>query len=116
MDKSLSGPMSQSLNFLALAIGHLRLFLLLSALSLSLAACSGPTRANPEAARTQASQAKAKVVVSPAQRRDLVRKIALPGSMVAFNETTLYGKLTGYLRSISVDKGDTVRRGPTLAG
>lgn len=50
-----------------------------------------------------------------AQRKDLVHKITLPGTLVAFNEATLYGKVTGYLRSISVDKGDTVRRGQTLA-
>lgn len=92
------------------------LFVLLSALvSLCLSACSRSTGGNPEAARTEASQAKAKVVVATAQRKDLVRRITLPGSLVGFKETTLYGKVTGYLRSISVDKGDTVRRGQTLA-
>ncbi len=34
---------------------------------------------------------------------------------MAFNEATLYGKVAGYLRSISVDKGDKVRAGQTLA-
>ncbi len=34
---------------------------------------------------------------------------------MAFNEATLYGKVAGYLGSISVDKGDRVHRGQTLA-
>jgi RND family efflux transporter MFP subunit len=92
------------------------LFFLLQALvSLCLSACSESTRPNPEVARAQAGQAKVNVVVAPAQRKDLVRKITLPGTLVGFHETTLYGKVTGYLASISVDKGDTVRRGQTLA-
>jgi biotin carboxyl carrier protein len=49
------------------------------------------------------------------ERKDLTRKITLPGSLVAFNEATLYGKVAGYLKAISVDKGDRVRRGETLA-
>ena len=49
------------------------------------------------------------------QHKDLIRKITLPGTLVAFSEATLYGKVAGYLRSISVDKGDTVRSGQTLA-
>ncbi len=39
----------------------------------------------------------------------------LPGTLVAFNEATLYGKVAGYVKSMAVDKGDTVRRGQTLA-
>jgi len=49
------------------------------------------------------------------QRKDLTRTITLPGSLVALNEATLYGKVAGYLEAISVDKGDRVRRGQTLA-
>ncbi len=53
--------------------------------------------------------------VVQAQRKDSVRKITLPGTLVAINEVTLYGKVAGYLGSISVDKGDKVRAGQTLA-
>jgi RND family efflux transporter MFP subunit len=35
--------------------------------------------------------------------------------LVAFNEATLYGKVAGYVKSIRVDKGDSVHRGQTLA-
>lgn len=89
----------------------------LTFLALSLAwhsACSHSTTANPEAAQA-AGTTKAPVGVVTVQRRDLTRTIALPGTLVAFNEATLYGKVAGYLRSVSVDKGDRVRRGQTLA-
>ncbi len=82
---------------------------------LFLSGCSGPTRAGSKETRSQASQPKTKVGVVTALRKDLVRKSTLPGTLVALNEATLYGKVAGYLRSISVDKGDTVHRGQRLA-
>jgi membrane fusion protein (multidrug efflux system) len=39
----------------------------------------------------------------------------LPGDLVGFYETALHAKVTGYLQSISVDKGDMVRSGQVLA-
>jgi len=35
--------------------------------------------------------------------------------MVGFYESALYAKVTGYLQSISVDKGDWVKKGQVLA-
>ncbi len=93
---------------------HFAGFILILAALASLSACSHSTHADPQAALAQAGSTKAPVGVVTAERRDLVRKITLPGTLVAFNEATLYGKITGYLRSISVDKGDSVRRGQTL--
>ncbi len=90
-------------------------FLGLTLLGLALiweSACSHFTQADPQAA---AGPGKAAVGVIAAKRKDLTRTISLPGSLVAFYEATLYGKVAGYLRSIKVDKGDTVRRGQTLA-
>jgi len=76
------------------------------------AACSHSTHGEP---RTIPGSSKAPVSVVTAERRDLLRKITLPGTLVAFNEATLYGKVAGYVKSIGVDKGDRVRRGQTLA-
>ncbi len=53
-------------------------------------------------------------VIHP-QRGEIVRSIELPGDVVGFNEAALHAKVTGYLESISVDKGDWVRRGQVLA-
>ncbi len=54
------------------------------------------------------------VVVRP-QRGDIVRSITLPGDLVGLYQSTLYAKVTGYLKSISVDKGDWVKEGQVLA-
>jgi membrane fusion protein (multidrug efflux system) len=53
-------------------------------------------------------------VVSPS-RGNAIRSITLPGDMVGFYESSLYSKVTGYLQSISVDKGDWVKKGEVLA-
>ncbi len=78
-------------------------------------ACSHSTQGNPQAPPGQAGSAKSPVGVVTAERKDVVRKIILPGTLVAVNEATLYGKVAGYVKSIRVDKGDSVRRGQTLA-
>jgi multidrug efflux pump subunit AcrA (membrane-fusion protein) len=54
------------------------------------------------------------MVVRP-QRGDIVREITLPGDLVGLYQSTLYAKVTGYLKSISVDKGDWVKEGQVLA-
>ena len=41
--------------------------------------------------------------------------IELPGDVVGFYEAALHSKVTGYLKSISVDKGDSVKAGQVLA-
>jgi membrane fusion protein (multidrug efflux system) len=43
------------------------------------------------------------------------RWVTLPASIKAKQEAVLYAKVAGYLQSISVDKGDTVKAGATLA-
>jgi RND family efflux transporter MFP subunit len=43
------------------------------------------------------------------------RTVTLPGEVRAFNQTTLYAKVSGYLKTISVDKGDRVKRDQLLA-
>ncbi len=53
-------------------------------------------------------------VIHP-QRGEMVRSIDLPGDLVGFYEAALHAKVTGYLQSISVDKGDWVKKGQVLA-
>jgi RND family efflux transporter MFP subunit len=43
------------------------------------------------------------------------RWVTLPGTIKPMQEATLYAKVAGYLKSISVDKGDSVRAGTVLA-
>ncbi|MGH9398551.1 MAG: efflux RND transporter periplasmic adaptor subunit [Terriglobia bacterium] len=72
-------------------------------------------RADSQSARDKTAQAKIPVGVVTAARRNIDREITLPGTLVAFYQATLYGKVAGYVRSIRVDKGDDVHRGETLA-
>jgi membrane fusion protein (multidrug efflux system) len=45
----------------------------------------------------------------------ITRSIVLPAQVIPFQQATLYAKVSGYLRSISVDKGDKVKAGAVLA-
>jgi membrane fusion protein (multidrug efflux system) len=55
------------------------------------------------------------VVVAPPQRGTITRKLTLPGDLVGYYQSTLYAKVTGYLKTILVDKGDWVKTGQVLA-
>jgi len=55
------------------------------------------------------------VAIIHPQRADMAQTIQLPGDLVGFYETALHAKVTGYLKSISVDKGDMVKAGQVLA-
>lgn len=53
-------------------------------------------------------------VVTP-RRGDIHRFVSLPGSLRANRQVTLHAKVAGYLKTIRVDKGDTVKAGDLLA-
>jgi membrane fusion protein, multidrug efflux system len=55
------------------------------------------------------------VAVIRARPGGVARTISLPGDLVGYFESALYSKVTGYLKSIFVDKGDMVRAGQVLA-
>jgi membrane fusion protein, multidrug efflux system len=76
-----------------------------------LAAATGCSRAHNEAP----NDSRRTVVVIRPQRGDMIRSITLPGDLVGLYQSTLYAKVTGYLKSISVDKGDWVKNGQVLA-
>ena len=43
------------------------------------------------------------------------RKMIIPGEVKAFSSVTVYAKISGYLKKITVDKGDNVREGQLIA-
>jgi len=53
-------------------------------------------------------------IVHP-KRGEIVRSITLPGQVRAYQEATLYAKVAGYLKTISVDRGDSLRAGDFIA-
>jgi len=56
-----------------------------------------------------------RVLVIKAMEAPPLRTIELPGNTRGFIETPVYAKISGYLTSISVDKGDRVKRGQVIA-
>jgi membrane fusion protein (multidrug efflux system) len=66
-------------------------------------------------AETETTLPKPIVSVMRPQRADMVRSIEMPGDLVGFYEAALHAKVTGYLQSITVDKGDWVKAGQVLA-
>src|SRR6266705_2809736 len=53
-------------------------------------------------------------IVRP-KRGEITRSITLPGNVLAYQQATLYAKVAGYLKTITVDKGDRVQKGALLA-
>lgn len=49
------------------------------------------------------------------RRGEITRSITLPGTVAAWQQATLYAKVGGYLKTITVDKGDEVKAGDLLA-
>ena len=48
-------------------------------------------------------------------RRDMVRTLTIPATISPWQQATLYGKVSGYLKWIGFDKGDVVKQGELLA-
>lgn len=61
------------------------------------------------------SQAAPQVSVVHPQRGEMALSIDLPGDLVGYYEAALHAKVTGYLQSMGVDKGDKVKKGQVLA-
>ena len=80
-------------------------------LALALCAVAG---CGGDAKSARASGPPSVSVVRP-QRGDMTRSITLPGDLVGLYESALHAKVTGYLKSIDVDKGDWVKKGQVLA-
>lgn len=56
-----------------------------------------------------------RVVVVHPQIGTATRTLTLPGDVVGYYQTALYAKVTGYLKSISVNNGDRIKKGQVLA-
>lgn len=61
------------------------------------------------------AQTPAEVSVTSPRRGDIHRFVTLPGTLRANQQVTLHAKVAGYLKSITVDKGDAVRAGQQVA-
>jgi membrane fusion protein, multidrug efflux system len=69
-----------------------------------------------EAAEREAEQDRGpRVLVQPVQHASTARELRLPAEIHGFDETPVYAKVSGYLKTIRVDKGDRVEQGDVLA-
>ena len=66
-------------------------------------------------ARAQEQQRGLRVLVQPVYHPPAVRTLELPATLRGYTETPIYAKVSGYLRSIKVDKGVRVKKGQLLA-
>src|SRR6185295_16734244 len=76
-----------------------------------LCGCEPGTRAAPSAKNQEPTEVKSVRAV----RGEIIRSVTLPGEIKPNQQATLYAKITGYLKTISVDKGDLVKEGALLA-
>jgi RND family efflux transporter MFP subunit len=63
----------------------------------------------------QEQQAGPHVLVTSVQHMPATRVLKLPATIRGFDETDIYAKVPGYLKTIKVDKGDRIRKGQLLA-
>jgi membrane fusion protein (multidrug efflux system) len=56
-----------------------------------------------------------RVLVIRVKQAPRTRSLELPGTVRGFVETSVYAKVSGYLRTMKVDKGDRIKRGQLLA-
>src|SRR5690242_10987279 len=89
-------------------------FTIINLLTLLLFAASGFTGAEAVAQTKKPEPAVSVKLVQP-HRGDITRNVVLPGNVTANQQVALYAKVGGYLKSISVDKGDEVKQGDVIA-
>ena len=84
--------------------------IVIAALAL-LSACDHPQAQSAQSAQDPPVQ----VQITHLSAGPITRSVTLPAQIIAFQEATLYAKVSGYLKSIAVDKGDKVAAGAVLA-
>jgi RND family efflux transporter MFP subunit len=65
--------------------------------------------------RTRADGERAKIKVEHPSRQAANGKVALPGTVQAVQDAVVYARTSGYVRTYTVDIGDTVKAGQVLA-
>jgi RND family efflux transporter MFP subunit len=74
-----------------------------------------PAVARDSTPSTQGEDQPVDVQVTKPTRRELVYTVTLPANVAPLYQTTLYAKVSGYLKWIGPDKGDFVRKDQVLA-
>ena len=72
-------------------------------------------RSAPDSGRSGATGSQVDVQVTTPARQDLTYAVTLPATLSPFYQTTLYAKVSGYLKWIGPDKGDWVKKDDLVA-
>ena len=86
---------------------------LTSSLVVSLAVFAGCSRATTEPPPKTTPPTQVHLV--RAKRGDATRSVVLPANVMPYQQATLYAKVGGYVKAVTVDKGDAVKEGALLA-
>jgi membrane fusion protein (multidrug efflux system) len=89
-----------------------RAFLASTALLLAALGCN--TSTSGQGGKTAAPQPTAPTAVIPVMSRKLQTTISLPAQLVPFESVDIYPKVTGFVQTVTVDRGSRVRRGQLL--
>jgi membrane fusion protein, multidrug efflux system len=81
---------------------------------LSFTACGKPEMSQAQTPTAPANQTPA-VAVTTVQSLELNRQIRLPGELQAWQDTSIYAKVQGFVEEIKVDRGSVVKKGQMLA-
>ena len=79
------------------------------------AGCGQPSAAQSKGKRATGDAAATEVVAVKPERETIRRVTSGPGQIVAFEETPLFAKVSGYVRTLHVDMGDRVEKDQVLA-
>ena len=79
-----------------------------------LAALAFTLALNENSGRTADALKPLEVKVARPTHGEIIRYVTLPGNIRADQQATLYAKVGGYLKTLTVDKGDRVQAGQTL--
>jgi membrane fusion protein, multidrug efflux system len=92
-----------------------RLLLGIAALTITATGCStAPSDKARDSAAAPAAGSPTTVSTVPVVSRKLATTITLPAQLTAYEQVDIYPKVTGFVESITVDRGSHVRRGELL--
>src|SRR4051812_48874320 len=87
----------------------------LGTLALLGSGCGGPSGESAAKAETTGPATVARVATVAPERMTVRRTTEQPGQVEAVEVTAMHAKLAGYVRAVSVDIGDRVRKGQVMA-
>jgi membrane fusion protein, multidrug efflux system len=87
----------------------------IAALALSAIACGRDTGAPPTTAAAGAETGSRTIDVVRVVEQPLEVELSLPGELTAFQSVAIYPRVTGFVKTVTVDRGSSVRAGDVLA-